>query len=261
METFNFPLNTLIYTLIFFIPGILFRRFFYSNSFTPEFQKGNLFERTIWTIFSSIFCLFIFTFLSFIISRLFDITLLNNISFDKIYNFLIQLSENKFPLTINKIDLYNLFWLLIFIYLLSAFLGYIFQYVIIKFHIISTFLPPLRFRNKWYYLSLPLKENGIISNTGEKHFIYVDLLEKTNECNTLYSGLLHRFDLNENGEIDLIILRKVSKYIFIEKKEENCAKIQTLLKDNSENKLVLHRETNSSLSLKKMIPGKLMIFK
>lgn len=46
MESLNIAFNTLIYALIFFIPGILFKRFYYSYSFTPEFQKGNLFERT-----------------------------------------------------------------------------------------------------------------------------------------------------------------------------------------------------------------------
>ena len=40
----NLALNTIIYIMIFIVPGILFRNYFYSREYSKEFYFGNLFE-------------------------------------------------------------------------------------------------------------------------------------------------------------------------------------------------------------------------
>ncbi len=47
MENIHLALHTIIYLMIFLIPGIIFRRFLFINSFTHELRKGTLFEKSL----------------------------------------------------------------------------------------------------------------------------------------------------------------------------------------------------------------------
>ena len=54
---FNIALNTIVYITIFIFPGIIFRKFYYIREYSKEFDKGNLFERFVGTIFASVIIL------------------------------------------------------------------------------------------------------------------------------------------------------------------------------------------------------------
>ena len=44
---FNIALNTIVYLMVFIFPGMIFRKFYYIREYSKEFDKGNLFERSV----------------------------------------------------------------------------------------------------------------------------------------------------------------------------------------------------------------------
>ena len=54
---FNIALNTIVYLVVFIFPGIIFRKFYYIREYSKEFDKGNLFERSVFTVLTSVIIL------------------------------------------------------------------------------------------------------------------------------------------------------------------------------------------------------------
>ena len=94
---FNIALNTIVYLMIFLFPGVIFRKFLFIREYSKEFDKGNLFERFIWTILTSI-AILITTFSIFLfLKNILQLDLLPSISYKTIWNTFNDLSNNKLP--------------------------------------------------------------------------------------------------------------------------------------------------------------------
>ena len=92
---FNIALNTIVYLMIFLFPGIIFRKFLFIREYSKEFDKGNLFERFIWTILTSIGILIVTFSIFLILKNILNLDLLTSISYKTIWNTFNDLSNNK----------------------------------------------------------------------------------------------------------------------------------------------------------------------
>lgn len=217
MGELNIALNTIVYILIFIFPGLLFRKFLFIRAHSKQFNQGNLFERFLWTLFTSISIL-MFSGLIFLVSRKYlEIPILDSISYKTINYLFVTISNNHLPDESKIKSTYKDFiYLLSAIYLFSSILGiichYLFNSDIIK--KVGFF----KFNNYWQDLikgayKVSINDDAIYSYT------LADILTETNEGNKLYTGIVNDYFLNPNtGELEVIILRDVKRYKKIKSK-------------------------------------------
>lgn len=125
----NLALNTIIYIMIFIVPGILFRNYFYSGEYSKEFYFGNLFERFVWTLFFSVLMLITCYFFIYLFSWS-GVNLISEISYDTIKEIYENLhnvqSDITFPDKKTFDEKSGDFFIIIFIlYTISGLLGFI----------------------------------------------------------------------------------------------------------------------------------------
>lgn len=199
---FNLALNTIIYIMIFIVPGFLFRSFFYRNEFAKEFYFGNLFERFIWTLFFSVLMLFVcFLLISFFLWC--GIDLIPQISYEtirEIHNSIHQQSDITLP---DKATFFtksgSFFTLISILWGLSILLGFILHNIAVAFN--------YNFYNYWYAL-LKGKKNPIPKNF-KYSYTQVDILTHNN---ALYQGMYKKYYLSKSdNDLETIFLEKVRK--------------------------------------------------
>lgn len=211
MGELNIALNTIAYILIFIFPGLLFRKFLFIRYHSKQFNQGNLFERFLWTLFSSVLILVTIGIIFLISRNYLKIPILDSISYKTIKNLFLTLSKNNLPEEQEIKAIYKDFvYLLSAIYLLSCILGLISHYTLN-----SKFLKSIgifKFNNYWQDLikgayKVDLNDDSVYSYT------LVDVLVETNEGNKLYSGIIKDYFLSpSNGELEVIVLKDVKRY-------------------------------------------------
>lgn len=199
---FNLALNTIIYIIIFIVPGFLFRSFFYRNEFYKEFYFGNLFERFIWTLFFSVLMLIP----CYITIKFFlwcGIDLLPQIDYEtikKIHDSMRQQSDITLP---DKATFFtksgSIFTFITILWGQSMLLGYILHNIAVAFN--------YNFYNYWYAL-LKGKKNPIPKNF-KYSYTQVDILTHNN---ALYQGMYKKHYLSKSdNDLETIFLEKVRK--------------------------------------------------
>lgn len=108
---------------------------------------------------------------------------------------------------------------------------------------------------------MPIKENGVERRLGDKFLVSIEILENLSNRNMLYTGYLQQYELNDKGDIDIIILKNVYKHVICQKTKENTDKIKKLIIDCDDENLILHRERESRIVFQRKIAGEFMIFK
>jgi hypothetical protein len=258
---FNIALNTIIYIIVFLFPGILFRKFYFSGKFGNQFEQGNLLERFLWILLSSVVCMLTVGLLFYSIEEYFDLQLLNNISFEKIIEVFQSLSQNKFPQAFStKNDMHDFVILILAIYVISGFLGYL-LFRTIRVFSLDSWISILKFSNNWEYLAQAYKANGVSKKFGDVHTTYVDVLTKSNNKEELYRGILHNFIIDKDNKLENIIISNCSKFISIENTKENKSKIKSIEKSikKGENVYHLHKDFKDKKVFKKSIDGNLLV--
>lgn len=212
---FNIALNTIVYITIFIFPGIIFRKFYYIREYSKEFDKGNLFERFVGTIFASVIILYIsFLGYNFIIDTL-QKELLPHISYNTIQDIHQKISDNSLPSDIAKETYIDFAYLILSIYLLSATIGLI-CYFLTR-HPILKRIGLFKKINYWEDLV-----KGLYYKNEDDKLMYihteVDVLIDTGTENKLYSGKLENYYINHNdNHLQTITLSNVKRY----KKDKN----------------------------------------
>lgn len=213
---FNIALNTIVYLMIFLFPGVIFRKFLFIREYSKEFDKGNLFERFIWTILTSI-AILIATFSIFVfLKNILQLDLLPSISYKTIWNIFNDLSNNKLPdpnikLPIKDKDVYKHFFLLmISIYTLSIILGII-SYLVTR----TTFVKSigiLKYLNYWQDL-VKGTYNSNIDDTLTYAYTTADVLTEQNDTTKLYSGRVINYYLDlQTNQLQTIVLSDAKRY-------------------------------------------------
>lgn len=224
---FNIALNTIVYIMIFIFPGIIFRKFYYIREYSKEFDKGNLFERFVWTIFSSVMMLCI-TFLgyNFVIDT-WQKELLPHISYHTIQKIHQEISDNSLPNDIAKEIYIDFAYLMFGIYLLSAMTGFVFY--------LLTRDPALKriglFKKINYWEDLV---RGLHYKNNDDRLMYgytmVDVLIDTGSDSKLYSGYLENYYINHNdNHLQTITLSNVKRY---KKDDDGKVKIKDIPGDH-----------------------------
>ncbi|PZP39274.1 MAG: hypothetical protein DI598_20090, partial [Pseudopedobacter saltans] len=213
---FNIALNTIVYLMIFLFPGIIFRKFLFIREYSKEFDKGNLFERFIWTILTSIGILIVTFSIFLILKNILNLDLLTSISYKTIWNTFNDLSNNKLPnpnekLPLKDRDVYkHFFFLMVSIYILSAILGMI-SYWITR----TTFVKSigiLKYLNYWQDL---VKGTFISNNDDTLTYAYTtaDVLTEQNDTTKLYSGRVINYYLDiQTNQLQTIVLSDTKRY-------------------------------------------------
>ena len=185
---FNIALHTIFYISIFIIPGILFRRFYFSGEFNKEFSQGNLMERFIWTIFSSIIVLFFSSLFFYFIRIVYDKQLLTAISYETIKEIFSILSRNDMPDTQQFFAIYKDFLILVLgIYFSSIIFGSLAKRISVNRFVCGIF-PVLRYRNYWHYFVRGRIKAAPREKGQEYWYTEADVLVYNENETKMYSG-------------------------------------------------------------------------
>lgn len=208
----DIALNTILYILIFIIPGLIFRKFYFSGEFTKQFYQGHLLERFMFTILCSIICLLCIFFLIYVIRLKFDF--LPSISYESVSKIFSIISSNSVPDKKMFEYTYNdgIIMLLMY-YILSVVLGLMFHYINLFFrleYISSVF----KYKNQWYYIFNGKSIKGVTGIGKKLVLTKVDALVNDGEKNIIYSGDLSDYYIEpSNNKLDTIILKNTYKKI------------------------------------------------
>jgi len=213
---FNIAFNTIFYICIFIIPGILLRRFFYHSEFSKEFSQGNLLERLMWTILSSIISLFLCGL--FFIGIRFYADLLPAISYTTVKNVFDLLGANELPEAADLKPIYTDFlYLIIGIYILSCLFGML-AHKLVLFIGTNSRLSFFKFKNYWYYFFRGKVKNA--TNDRKRKFWYTDadiLVDQEGKAK-MYSGKISDYYIEATqNQLESIFLENVRRYKFLSK--------------------------------------------
>lgn len=199
----NLALNTIIYIMIFIVPGILFRNSFYSREYSKEFYFGNLFERFVWTLFFGVLMLIICYFFIYLFS-LSGVNLIPEISYDTIKKVYENLHNVQSDITFPEEEDFDkkrggFFKIIFILYTISILLGLICNRLAIAFN--------FNFYNYWHALF-----RGRL-NKAPKGFKYIyteiDILTTDH---IIYTGKIKNYHLSKNDtNIETIVIENTSK--------------------------------------------------
>lgn len=234
----NIALNTIVCIMIFMFPGIIFRKFYYTREYSKEFDKGNLFERTLITILLSIIVLgasnLVFTFLSEVLAKDDLLPYLSYETVMKLYNDVI--SENKLPNpkevpNFDKIVL-DFFKMILGIYFLSMLFGFV-AYLLNSSKIIKT-SGLFKYKNYWQDIV-----NGTYITPPNDRYTFgyaeADVLVEAGGDNKLYRGKVENYYLCHNtNHLQTIVLKDAKRY----KKDNN----KTVIRDIPGHTFVIEKD-------------------
>lgn len=214
---FNIAFNTVFYISIFIIPGILLRRFYYQGEFTKEFSQGNLLERLMWTIFSSILSLLTSAFFFISIRSLFGRKLLPQISYATIKDVFDLLATNLLPEGAKFKAIYSDFFILIAgIYLLAILMGFLAHKIVISVGTNTSF-SIIKFKNYWYYFFRGRVKNISIDKSQKYWYTEADIVIEQDGKSKMYSGKISDYYIDgSTNTLESIFLEDIKKYKFKE---------------------------------------------
>ena len=190
------------------IPGVIFRRSFYSLEFSQNFFDSTQFSILISSIIPSIAFHFLWVWLSGLVSgTTVDIKstfiLLNGI------NDVGLLNEKYHALSDNYA---NIFWYNMSLWIFASLLGHICRLGIRNFKWDRKY-QLFRFRNRWhYYLTGEYLDFPEIPGSSENiDFRYVDILVNTNDGSIIYTGILEDYNLSKEGGLERVYLSEVKR--------------------------------------------------
>lgn len=223
----NIAFSTL---LLFFllIPGILFRKFYYSEEFSKEYFKETFFGVFIATFLPSVIFQITWYFLVMILNFEVDLyTVADIISQKPDKNSFINLKNNSLNIIVYNITMF----------ISAIVLGYSLKQTVRRYKWDRKF-KFFRFQNSWHYIlkgeffDFPRANMSLEKDTVEDiEFVFIDaIVEINNEC-YLYDGILVDYELSSDGGLKNISLTKAVR----RKINDDSVIIDGIKSDNSEN--------------------------
>ncbi|ALU74991.1 hypothetical protein [Tenacibaculum finnmarkense] len=204
----NIAVSTLL-ILILILPGIVLRKFYYSEEFSSQYTSKNLFELILSSFIPSLFIHGI----SIIIVGFFNY----KIEFQILGQLLSSRNYPKEAYENIDLNILNIFVYLIISILISSILGYISKKIIRK-NLLDSKFKIFRFQNSWHYIitgeffnfkraSYDLPKDKIKSID----FTHVDVLVETQEGTIIYDGFLVDYELSNKNDLKYITLKNVQR--------------------------------------------------
>lgn len=204
-----------IIVLIILLPGIFFRKGYFSEEFSNQYTIRDFFQLFVNTLFPSLIAYLIFLpFIYFIFGYYYDLEILLGI---------LSSNEKLVEVSINKIDNFK-FEILGFqaiINLVSFFVGYKLKNIVLNksFDARNKFF---RYKNVWHYLLsakfILFKRSQIELTTNKIEDIditFIDALLIIGEHTCIYTGILVDYELSIDGSLDLIYLKNAQRKFVI----------------------------------------------
>lgn len=246
--------------MVFLFPGIIFRKFFFQGKFKNQFEHGNTLERILWNMLTSVFCIFTFAALLYILKAHFDFSFFKELEYKDIYGLFNDLSTNTFPEKLEKFEGLKLFvTVFTYLYVYSALIGYLTYLIVTKFKLDKRFFF-FRFNNHWEYLVNVNSRNFKNLKLLKSYATYVDVLIGNQESKSLYRGRLHDIIYNKENKIEYIALKdtlefkEVYDYKCYTEDEKNFTLDGMTLDINS-----LHLKRDNKVVYKKVIDGHVFV--
>lgn len=201
----NIAITTIILAIL-LLPGIVFRRFYYTEEFSKQYQRKNFFELFFSSLIPSLLFHSIWYFLIQTFGYNIDFTTIGYL-FSKNSDIAYSNIDNYFP----QIILYHLS-----IILFAAFIGF-FSKKIIRYYRIDRKIKFFRFSNSWHYLfsgeffDFPRAAFNIKEDIDQIEYFYVDVVVETNYGTLLYEGFLVDYELDDFGELNYITLKETQR--------------------------------------------------
>jgi|GEM_PF-568636 len=252
----NIAFNTIIYIMVFFFPGFLFRSSFLSGKLNSNLDPGNSAERLLWNILLSVICIVAFCFLGYSVDTYtnHNLTVFQSFKAEDIINNFRSMYENQLPSALNEShSIINVFIVLFNLYLFSAILGYTSQKIVFWTGLDKRLLV-FRHHNNWKNLTKSTKRSNEYHQSGGIYYTTVDIKTKEKE---LFSGKLHDIILDKDGKIYAIAIQEAYKYYTLNKPGDDV-QIDLIREESaSENNIdiLFHSETDLKFIYKKRIKG------
>tara|TARA_R110002012_G_scaffold279098_1_gene467020 strand:+ start:20329 stop:21492 length:1164 start_codon:yes stop_codon:yes gene_type:complete len=220
----NLAFSTVFYISIFIIPGLIFRRIYFSGEFNKQFSQGNLLERIVWSILTSgiilVICAILLLFAKFNIDYQNDI--IPQIKYTDIQDVFNSVGDNKLPTEEMFFKVYiDIFKIIGFLYIISFSAAVLFKWLIIYFGLDRS-IKFLRFNNYWYYF-MRGKAPHLDKKFVKKHwFTLADIMvDNGNDGVKMYSGTVVDYFIDRStNQLDVIFLKDTSRYKFLTNSEE-----------------------------------------
>ncbi len=223
----SIALSTLVLFFL-LIPGIIFRRFYFSEEFSGEYFKETFFGVFISTILPSLLFHFLWYFLVKIFNQQVDLFILGDIvsqqpskySFENIQN-------NSFKILSHNLSMF----------IVAGYSGYYIKKLVRRRKWDRTY-KFFRFQNSWHYIlkgeffDFPRADMALEKDTVEDiEFVFIDAIAEIYGESYLYDGILVDYELSNDGGLETISItnaqrRKLSDDSDISKKGDK--------KDNSD---------------------------
>lgn len=203
----SIALSTLVLFFL-LVPGLLFRRFYYSEEFSKEYFKETFFGVFISTILPSLFFHFLWYFIVKIFGQKVNLFVLGDIVSQQPSSFSFQnLQENAI-----NIMLYNLT-----MFFVAALAGYLLKKIVRreKWDRLYKFF---RFQNSWHYIlkgeffDFPRADITLDVDTVEDiELVFIDAVIEINGNSYLYDGILVDYELNGNNGLETVSLTNAQR--------------------------------------------------
>ncbi|MCG8813980.1 hypothetical protein G1K66_12015 [Tenacibaculum finnmarkense] len=204
----NIAVSSIVIFLL-LLPGIVFRRFYFTEEFSKQYFKQNFFELFVSSIIPSVFIHFFLSFGSAIIGNHIDLEILGQLLTYRGYP---EEAFKNIQNNINKIATYYIISLII-----GIICGYFSKKIIRNFNFDSR-KKIFRFKNSWHYIfsgeffNFPRASFDLIEDSFDIiDFIYIDALVESSEGTIIYDGILVDYELSNNGGLDNITLKNVQR--------------------------------------------------
>lgn len=174
------------------IPGIIYRKTYYSEEFSKQYFKTSFFGVLSSTLIPSIIFQILFVF---IFNSKIDFEIVHNVFLGKIDGRIIN-------------NITNNHWKILFYFIvlsvISALSGYLLK-KIIRYYKLDRKLKFFRFHNSWHYIlkgeifDFPKANINLLNDEVEDiELIFIDALLEINNQAILYNGILVDYELNQN---------------------------------------------------------------
>lgn len=217
----NIAISTVIF-FIFLLPGITLRRFYYTEEFSKQYFKQNLFELFLAAFVPSIVLHASLSGLVTCFGYKIHLDIIGQLLTSKDYP---EVAFQNLQSNIGKILCYQ-----ILIITMAATCGYVSKKIIRHWHIDSKH-KLFRFKNAWHYVltgeffnfhraAFDLEDDSIDSID----FVHIDVLVDTSDGTVIYDGFFVDYELTEDGGLETITLKNVQRRLMSSEKDEEFKK-------------------------------------
>lgn len=203
----NVALSTFL-IFIFLLPGICFRRFYYTEQFSKEYFKQTVFGLFLSTLIPSLFIQSLWFYLVQIFGYKVDLMMIEELMSKEPESLVFRNLQN---------NLFNIIFYYLTIILFSSLSGY-FLKILIRNNKLDRRYKLFRFRNNWHYILsgefFDFKKSAydLTKDSPEEiDYIFVDALVQTKEGTIIYEGIFFDYELSDELGLDTITLREVRR--------------------------------------------------